>query len=175
LSRKHNLGDALENMIDRTCEAYTNQGVANISKVPTPYKIIGTDPRRPGVLLAVPERKSGVDYLGEYVGVPFAMESKKTENKTSYAMDPWDREQHQREFLKAWRGFKFYLIGFWTLGEFYLVRFEDYQEWHAGVGVNAEGRKSIPIAWFRSHAVEIKPGGRVLLDFLKAVDKYRGI
>jgi len=168
MSRKRHLGDALENLINWSCRQYQAQGVANIQKYPTPYKIIGQDKRR-RCLLAVPEEKAGVDYVGEYGGRPFAMEAKKTENRTRYPLDPWNREKHQREFLDRWNGLAFYLISFWSLGEHYLVPWAEYKKWHQQA--QEGGRKSIPLDWFRENMPRIKEGGRVALDFLAAVDK----
>ncbi len=166
MSRKSNLGAGLEELINWSCRQYAAMGLANIQKVPTPFKIIGQDPRR-HCLMVVPDEQSTVDYIGEYQGRPFAMEAKKTENTTRYPLDPWDREQHQREFLQRWNGLKFYLIAFWKLNEFYLLPFDAYQQWHQQA--QEGGRKSIPISWFRENASMIREGGRVVLDFLDAV------
>ena len=170
MSRKNNLGDALEEMLNWSCRQYLQMGVANIAKVPTPFKIIKRD-FKTHFLLAVPEEKSGVDYLGEYGGQPFAMEAKKTENKTSYPMDPWDREKHQREFLKRWNGLRYYLISFWSLGEHYLMPYTEYIVWHEQSLTG--GRKSIPIDFFRKRLPRVKEGGRVALDFLDAADRMK--
>jgi recombination protein U len=172
LQRKNNLGDCLEELVTWSCEQYYHKRIAVINKIPTPYKIIGKDTKT-SCLLAVPETKSTVDYIGEYKGIPFAMEAKKTQCTTRYTMDSWnDRkgtERNQRSFLEHWQGLRYYLISFWTLGEHYLVPFAAYKAWHDQMKL-PKGRKSIPLSWFRENLVPIPEGGRVVLDFLSVVD-----
>jgi recombination protein U len=72
---KSNLGKNTEELVSQACEVYTVNKTANIQKIPTPFKIIKTQGK---FLIAVPEQKSTVDYLGEYEGIPFAMEVKET-------------------------------------------------------------------------------------------------
>mgnify|MGYP000865074961 CR=1 FL=1 len=158
--KKTNLGKFTEKLVIQACEVYAAERVANIDKISTPLKIIGSYDT---YLLAVPEKKSTIDFMGEYKGIPFAMEVKETSNKTTYPLDPWDREQHQRDFLSRWNGYAYYLIGFWKLNEFYLLSAADYEK----VFVNAtiSRKKSIKIAWFRDNAriISFKKG---FLDFL---------
>lgn len=164
---KAKLGRNTEELVTQACEVYTVNKTANIQKIPTPFKIIKTQGK---FLIAVPEQKSTVDYLGEYEGIPFAMEVKETSNKTSYPFDPWKREQHQRDFLSRWKGFKYYLIGFSKLGEYYLVDFNTYENLY--VKSTLGGKKSINISWFRENASQIS-FKRGFLDFLGAVDKAK--
>jgi len=98
------------------------------------------------------------------------MEVKETSNKTSYPFDPWKREQHQRDFLSRWKGFKYYLIGFSKLGEYYLVDFNTYENLYVKSVLG--GKKSINISWFRENASQIS-FKRGFLDFLGAVDKAK--
>lgn len=165
--RKNELGEGLEEMLDMTCEQYYCKKIATIKKVPTPFKIIGKDPTT-NALLCVPDKKSTVDYMGEYRGLGFAMEAKSTESKTSYRIDGWDRESHQRDFLEHWRGLRYYFITFWFLREHYLIPYDLYIEQYNTAAKG--GPKSIPIHWFRENFTPIPEGGRVVLDFLKIVD-----
>lgn len=138
-----------------SCQQYFDRGIACIQKVPTPFRIVGTSGK---CLLVVPEKKSTVDYLGEYQGVPFAMEAKSTKNKTYYPVDPFNREEHQRAFLSKWQGKKFYIISFEILNECYLVPYND-----------LPSEQKIPIAWFRNNLPKIKSRNGIVLDFLGAV------
>ncbi len=142
-------------MLDMSCQQYFNRGIACIQKIPTPFRIVGTYKK---CLLAVPDKKSTVDYLGEYQGVPFAMEAKSTKNKTCYPVDPFNREEHQREFLSKWQGRKYYLISFESLDEHYLVPYND-----------LPSGQRIPVAWFRDNLPRIKSRNGIILDFLGAV------
>lgn len=163
--KNNRLGQSTEDLVNQACEVYSIEKRANIYKIPTPFKIIG---KKDKYLLAVPSQKSTVDYMGEYMGIPFAMEVKESINKTRYPLDPWNREAHQREFLARWNGCRYYLISFLTLGEFYLLNYEQYEDWY--VKSMLGGRKSIPIDWFRHNAMNI-PFKKGILDFLYAIDK----
>jgi len=149
----------LEELLTIACQQYSNKKIANIDKIPTPYKIIGSAKK---CLLAIPEKKSTVDYIGEYQGLPFAMEAKKTNNKTFYPIDPWKREQHQREFLQNWNGLKYYYISFWNIQEDYLVPFDVYKEFLTN--------KKISIKWLRNNLPKVVPGRGIVADFLACSD-----
>jgi recombination protein U len=155
-----NLGKELETLLDLACQQYFDRGIACIQKVPTPFKIIG---KSGNALLAVPEKKSTVDYLGEYQGSPFAMEAKSTENRTRYTIDPWDREVHQRRFLGKWQGLKYYFVSFWSLQEHYLIPFDQYLPWTE--------RKSIPLEWIRQNALQVRNSRGIILDFISAIER----
>ena len=125
-----------------------------IQKVPTPFKVIGKTEKG---LLVVPKEKSTVDYIGQYQGIPFAMEAKKTNNKTVFRIDPWDREAHQREFLDRWEGLKFFFISFWNLQEHYLIPYQDIKP-HLREG-------KIPISWFRDNYPRVPSSQGIILNF----------
>lgn len=154
ISGKANLGQNIEQMLDMSCQQYFDRGIACIQKVPTPFKIVGTSGK---LLLVVPSKKSTVDYLGEFQGVPFAMEAKSSQNKTYYPVDPFNREAHQREFLSRWNGKKYFFIAFETLNENYLVPYSE-----------MPSEQKIPIDWFRTNLPNIKSRNGIILDFLGA-------
>jgi recombination protein U len=156
---KSNLGNELETLLDMACRQYYIRRIATIQKVPTPYKIIGTTDRG---LIAIPKEKSTVDYIGQYQGIPFAMEAKKTDNKTLFRIDPWKREAHQREFFERWEGLKFYLISFWKLQEHYLIPYKD---------INFKDKK-IPISWFRDNHPKVPSDQGIILNFLVIAKNY---
>lgn len=159
---KANLGIELEELLTLACLQYSNKKIANINKIPTPYKIIG---KSGNCLLAVPDKKSTVDYIGEYQGQPFAMEAKKTNNKTFYPIDPWNREEHQREFLRNWQGLKYYYISFWNLQEDYLVPFYIYEQFLK--------TKKIPLVWLRGNLPKVVSSRGVVADFLNCIENIR--
>lgn len=143
------------------CQQYYTRKVATIQKVPTPYKIIGTTDRG---LIAVPKEKSTVDYIGQYRGIPFAMEAKKTDNKTLFRIDPWKREAHQREFFEQWEGLKFYFISFWKLQEHYLVPYSNVK--------NHFENGKMPIKWFRDNHPKVPSSQGIILNFLAVAQYY---
>ncbi len=159
MSAKANLGMELEDLLTLACQQYSNKKIANINKIPTPYKIIGKSGK---TLLAVPDKKSTVDFIGEYQGISFAMEAKKTNNKTFYPIDPWNREEHQREFMKNWQGLKYYYISFWKLQEDYLVPYHIYEQFI--------DTKKIPLKWLRENLPKVVPKKGVVADFLSCVE-----
>jgi recombination protein U len=157
---KSNLGQELETLLDTACQQYYVRGIANIHKIPTPLKIIGTTKRG---LLTVPKEKSIVDYLGEFRGIPFAMEAKKTNNKTFFRIDPWKRESHQREFFEKWNGMRFYLISFWSIQEHYLVPYQAVKELRD---------KKISLSWLRESYPQVPSSQGIILNFLVVLDYY---
>jgi penicillin-binding protein-related factor A (putative recombinase) len=64
--QKHD-GDDCEQVVNGLHEQCRIAGVARMVKLPTPWKIIGKNPRGMG-MIAVPEEKSTVDYLGHFIG-----------------------------------------------------------------------------------------------------------
>lgn len=158
---KSKLGQELETLLETACEQYYNRGIACIQKIPTPLQIIGTTERG---LLTVPKKKSTVDYLGEFRGIPFAMEAKKTNNKTFYRIDPWEREDHQKEFLEKWNGLKFYFISFWSIQEHYLVPYQAAKEFFQD--------KKIPISWLRENYPQVPSYQGIILNYLAVADYY---
>jgi len=161
---KANLGSAIEELVTVSCDQYRMKGIANIQKIPTPFRVVG---RQGKYLLVYPEKKGTVDYIGEVEGIPFAMEVKSTGEITRYPLDPWKREEHQREFLEKWHGLKYFLISFSKLREEYMLPYDVYENWVLGL---QEGkRKSIPLSWFRKNCPRVKPGRGVELDFLAVI------
>ncbi len=158
---KANLGNELETLLDAACQQYYQRKIASIQKIPTPFKIIGTTQKG---LLTIPEKKSTVDYIGQFQGIPFAMEAKKTNNKTLFRIDPWNRESHQKEFLERWEGLKFYFISFWSLQEHYLIPYKD-------IDFN---NQTVPISWFRNYP-RVKSRQGIILDFLFIAQKYKQV
>jgi len=161
---KANLGSAIEELVTMSCDQYRMKGIANIQKIPTPFRVVG---RQGKYLLVYPEKKSTVDYIGEVQGNPFAMEVKSTNEVTRYPLDPWERERHQREFLEKWHGLKYYLISFSKLGEEYMIPYGAYKEWL--LGSQKGKRKSIPLSWFRENCPRVKSEHGIVLDFLDVI------
>lgn len=90
------------------------------------------------------------------------MEAKKTENKTLFRIDPWNREKHQRDFLEKWNGLKFYFISFWSIQEHYLVPYQ-------AIKPHFDSKK-IPISWFRENYPKVPTYQGIILNFLAVAE-----
>lgn len=89
------------------------------------------------------------------------MEAKKTNNRTLFPVDPWKREQHQREFMAKWVGLRYYFISFWSIQEHYLVPYEMFRK-HS---------KQVPLSWFRENFPPVTSRQGIILDFLYNAQK----
>ena len=165
-----NRGMNLENDINLSNEWYTEQGIALITKRPTPINIVKVDYSRGAKITdAYFEKQSTTDYNGVYKGKYLDFEAKNTKNKTSFPLS--NIEQHQIEHLKKvleHGGIAFFIIQFQLLNEVYLldasfvIHYYEHGE-----------RKSIPYDVFQKEGVLIKQGYNPRLYYIDAVEaKY---
>ena len=163
-----NRGMNLESDINISNEYYTDQGIALITKRPTPINIVKVDYSR-GVRItdAYFEKQSTTDYNGVYKGKYLDFEAKNTKNKTSFPLS--NIEDHQILHLKRvieQGGIAFFIIQFQLLNEVYLldasfvIHFYEKGE-----------RKSIPYEVFKSDGILIKQGYNPRLYYLDAVEE----
>ncbi len=66
-------GSALEELVNRTNEAYAANALALIQKVPTPITPINIDKQTRHITLAYFDQKSTVDYIGAVQGIPVCL------------------------------------------------------------------------------------------------------
>ena len=69
-------GSLLEEEINRTNEAYKEQNLCLIQKIPTPITPIQLDKESRHITLAYFEQKSTVDYIGVVQGIPVCFDAK---------------------------------------------------------------------------------------------------
>ncbi|HET7733585.1 MAG TPA: Holliday junction resolvase RecU [Paludibacter sp.] len=156
-----NRGKEFEELITSKCEEYMEQGIANIYKVPTDWTVLRKyDPVKKISIIfnAFPKEKSIVDYLGDYQGRSIALEAKKTDNKTSFPFG--NVKDHQWDFMKSWKGLKFYIIQFKELNKIFLVDADKF-----GKLKEEADRKSATYKWFEENAILLDED----IDFLKYI------
>ena len=165
-----NRGMNLENDINLSNEYYTEQGIALITKRPTPINIVKVDYTHGAKITdAYFEKQSTTDYNGVYKGKYLDFEAKNTKSKTSFPLS--NIEKHQIEHLKRvleHGGIAFFIIQFQTLNEVYLldasyvIHYYEHGE-----------RKSIPYDVFKKEGIIIQQGYNPRLFYIDAVEaKY---
>lgn len=103
-------GSALEEMINRTNEKYSEAGLALIQKVPTPITPIKIDKEHRQITLAYFGQKSTVDYIGAVQGLPVCFDAKECA-ADSFALQ--NIHEHQVDFMQKFEkqgGIAFFLI-----------------------------------------------------------------
>lgn len=92
-------GDRFEQMIIMANARYASKGKGLISKIPTATKPV----KAGGVVRWIPDKKTGCDFIGVYKGVPVAIETKSTANKTNFPLYTHGKQmiaEHQIRFLQ---------------------------------------------------------------------------
>jgi recombination protein U len=159
-----NKGKGLEDLIEFTCSQYDQRGIALIQKVPTPVKVIRQGKE---IVRAFFEKKSTVDFIGNFKGVPIAFDAKQTKNKTAFPLS--SLEIHQEEFLKRWskgQGNAFLIIECITIQKVFLLKIEALERFRI-----ENKRKSIPFTWLEHHCKQIKSKNGIALDFLSLIEE----
>lgn len=159
-----NRGAFLERIIDMANNKYRNAGVADIRKVPTPFKSLKTDK---GKVTGHFEKPTWVDYSGIYQGKAIIFDAKET-GKTNFPLD--NISLHQYDLLKSWseKGARaFLLVYFSQHDKYFVLQFDDLKlAWErAEIG----GRKSIAYKEFLGWGYEVKSKDGYTLHYLEAV------
>jgi recombination protein U len=164
-----NRGMGFEALINLTNDLYNRRGLALITKLPTPMKVLGPAKVK-NQHVAVFEKPSTVDYTGVYRGRAIEFEAKSTHSLTAWPLK--DIHDHQVEHLRRvdqHGGIAFVLVEFVKQhGIFLLTARHLLQVWAAA---QAGGRKSIPIDDFDRMCLQVGPGRGVPVDYLAAVDQ----
>ena len=170
-------GQDLEKMIEQTNENYKRQGKALVQKIATPVKVLNITPGG-RINNAFYDKKSTVDYIGVYDGIPLAFDAKETAIDTRF--DLKNVKPHQYTYMKSWhenRGVSFLIIYFSTLDEVYYLPFkklEKYGEYYTNEW-SYEGRKSIPYDEIANKKYQIRQRGLFALDYLAVIDKIKEV
>lgn len=102
ISSAANRGLAFEELVEAANDLYRQEGRAIIHKIPTPWKVIGYDPRRQGARRVFPERKSTVDWGGILIGGrSIQFETKESDKPLRFPIDADKIPPHQIEHLLA--------------------------------------------------------------------------
>ena len=163
-----NRGMNLENDINLSNEWYNDQGIALITKRPTPINIVKVDYSKGARITdAYFEKQSTTDYNGVYKGRYIDFEAKNTKSKTSFPLS--NIEPHQITHLKKvieQGGIAFFIIQFQLLNEVYLLDASFVIDFYE----HAE-RKSIPYEVFKKDGILIEQGYNPRLQYIVAVEK----
>ncbi|MBQ9989494.1 MAG: Holliday junction resolvase RecU [Lachnospiraceae bacterium] len=133
-------GSTLEDLINRTNEKYSENGLALIQKIPTPITPINIDKEHRHITLAYFDQKSTVDYIGAVQGIPVCFDAKECAADT-FALQ--NIHEHQVEFMKKLEiqgGISFLLIYYSHRDLFYYLSLKQLLGfWERALG---GGRKS---------------------------------
>jgi recombination protein U len=172
MTQHANRGQHLENMVEQTNSAYMRKGLAIISKIPTPWKILRTyNPytKQYKINNAFPEKKSTVDFGGTASNQSVWFDVKSTQNKTRYPLG--NIYGHQREYLLnvAKQGGKaFILIHSTVLEKTWLLWIDQLIK-----AITEEDAKSLSFEWLNKHCEVVKSQNGILLDYLPLVLKRK--
>jgi recombination protein U len=172
MTQHANRGQHLENMVEQTNSAYMRKGLAVISKIPTPWKILRTyNPytKQYKINNAFPEKKSTVDFGGTASNQSVWFDVKSTQNKTRYPLA--NIYGHQREYLLnvAKQGGKaFILIHSTVLEKTWLLWIDQLIK-----AITEEDAKSLSFEWLNKHCEVVKSQNGILLDYLPLVLKRK--
>lgn len=114
-------GSTLEEFVNYTNEAYQEQGLALMQKIPTPITPVQFDKEHRHITLAYFEQKSTVDFIGAVQGIPVCFDAKEC------AADTFPLQNihpHQVRFMgdfEKQEGVAFFLIYFTHRDEIYYL------------------------------------------------------
>ena len=120
-------GSQLEELINRTNEAYLEKKLAVVQKIPTPITPINMNEDHTQITLAYFDQKSTVDYIGLVQGIPVCFDAKEC------ATNFWPLQNlhpHQVRFMQAFEGqggISFIILSFTARKEMYYIPFRDIQ------------------------------------------------
>ncbi len=118
-------GSLLEDLINRSNEAYLEKGLALIQKIPTPITPIKIDKENRHITLAYFDQKSTVDYIGCVQGVPVCFDAKEC---TTDTFSLQNIHAHQMRFMEEFEkqgGISFLIIYYTGRDEMFYVPFTD--------------------------------------------------
>lgn len=161
-------GSLLEDLINRSNEAYLEKGLALIQKIPTPITPIKIDKENRHITLAYFDQKSTVDYIGCVQGVPVCFDAKECTTDT-FALQ--NIHPHQMRFMENFEkqgGVSFLIIYYTGRDEIFYLPFTDVKKfWDRR---EAGGRKS-----FRYEELDreylLHRGHGVLVPYLEGLQR----
>ena len=117
-------GSTLEDMINRTNDAYRDRGLALIQKIPTPITPVEMNRQRQ-ITLAYFDQKSTVDYIGAVQGIPVCFDAKEC------AVDTFPLQnvhEHQISFMRDFEkqgGIAFFILYYTERDKMYYMTFSE--------------------------------------------------
>lgn len=159
-------GSTLEEMINRTNEAYRRNGLCLIQKIPTPITPVEMNPSRQ-ITLAYFDSKSTVDYIGVIQEIAVCFDAKELQTDTFPLQNV---HEHQIEFMRDFEqqgGISFIVLYYTHRDEMYYLPFRRlFEFWNR---MKEGGRKS-----FRFEEIDrnylIRPKGEYLCHYLETLN-----
>ncbi|SES33274.1 Holliday junction resolvase RecU [Psychrobacillus sp. OK032] len=167
-----NRGKTLEDEISDANEYYLAHEIAVIYKKPIPIQVVKVDyPSRSSAVIkeAYYRTPSTTDFNGVFEGKYIDFEAKETENRTAFPLKNVHLHQveHMSKVAKQ-QGVSFLLVRFSAVDRYFYLPFDQLKQfWDRML---AGGRKSIALAEFEEHAIEIKPKYAPRIDYLEIVN-----
>lgn len=158
-----NRGKELEDIIDATNKRYKQLGIADVRKVPTPFKPIG---RAGNLTKGFFTSGEWVDYVGVSRDRILVFDAKQTKGKS---LPLANIHEHQLELLESWNSYgakSFLIVGFTEEKRYFYLPYESLK-WAYDRMNNEDGRKSIALKEFEEHGQELELDDGIL-DYLMA-------
>lgn len=118
-------GSALEELINRTNEKYTESGLCLIQKIPTPITPMKIDKENRHITLAYFDQKSTVDYIGAVQGIPVCFDAKECGVDTFSLQNVHEHQMGFMERFEKQHGIAFFLIYYTHRDEFFYLPFRE--------------------------------------------------
>lgn len=163
-----NRGMSLEEDINLSNDYYREQGIALITKRPTPINIVKVDYSKGARITdAYFEKQSTTDYNGVYQGRYIDFEAKNTKSKTAFPLSNISEHQiiHLKNVIKH-GGIAFFIISFQMMNEVYLLDASFVIEFY-----EHGDRKSIPYDVFKKEGILIKQDYTPRLHYIDAINE----
>ena len=162
-----NQGMALEDMLNRTNEYYTQREIAFISKRPTSVKVLKTSDKYK-ITEAVFLAPSTLDYVGVYKGRYLDFEAKETVSKKGFPMANISEHQIKAmENIIKHNGITFAIIFLRSFNEIYLI------DGQVLIDSYISKQNIIPYEQIKMVGTLIKEGYYTPVDYIKVVkEKY---
>ena len=168
VKNKSNLGQSLEDDLNKTNIYYQIHKIALVYKKPTPINIVKVDyPKRSAAKIteAYYQQSSTTDYNGIYNGIAIDFEAKSTHNKTSFPLKMIHK--HQLEHLSRvlnHGGFPFLIIRFAIYNLTFLLPYQLLDQY-----IKNEKKQSIPLNWFKQNTKIITNSYFKPCDYIQAL------
>lgn len=147
-----NRGKGLEKLIDKTNNHYRREGIAEVNKIPTPFKVMGMASKT--MSKGFFERGYLVDYIGVVNGHAICFDAKETKVETRF--DLKNIHNTQMAFMENYHrngATAFLLINFKSKGRYFIINYEQLQQKRNNALQG--GKKSIPFEFFEENCKEI--------------------
>lgn len=165
-------GMDLENMINMSCQYYSDNDIAYIYKKPTPIKVNKVKTKnefgmkKHVITEAYFSEKSTTDYSGLYRGYYIDFEAKQTKYKTFNIGA--NLHEHQIKHLRnisSNGGFAYLIVYFYQFDEVYMINFSKLDE------EIKKGKSIVKIDFFIEQSKVVETGYNPMLDYIKIIDE----